>query len=72
MSRPEAYKKIWCVCDNDTGIPLGQQPYYTLNQAVARYNRECLETARLFPKLGKRDIERMYNITNMKTGEIVL
>ena len=72
MSKPEAYKKIWCVCDSETGIPLGQQPYYTLNQAVARYNRECWELARLFPTESKRNIEKMLIIKNMKTNEVVL
>lgn len=71
MSR-EAYKKQWLVYDSQSGMPISNQPMYTLNGAVARYNREVAEAMRLFSETSKKEIERWFEIRNFKTGEKVL
>ena len=71
MSR-EAYKKDFYVYDSETCIPIANQIPYTLNQAVARLNREVKELHKLFPKESRRELEELFEIRNFKTGERVL
>lgn len=65
-------KKKYVVVDNATGIPLGSQPYYTLQQAVDRLGREEKQAMTLFPEAEKNEIRKLFGILDTESGEYVL
>lgn len=67
----EAYRKQFVVIDNTTGIPIGNQPLYTLQQAIDRVGREEQEAIRLFG-IDRKEARTYFGIMNTNTGEQVL
>ena len=62
-----AYKKVFIVRNSDN-IPLHNQEYMTLQQAVNRYNREINEAIRLNLFTSHKD----FNIYDTERKEVVL
>lgn len=62
------YRRIYCVTDY-RGIPLSNQEYMTLNEAIQRINREVEEAK----KLGFTDTtDREYGVYDSELGKHVL
>ena len=67
----QSYKKVYVVRDAATGIPLYEQEYMTLTQAIKRYNKEVQHCVDCF-NVSKKDAQKWWDIFDTDRNEIVL